>query len=160
MEKAPTRVYADTSVFGGAFDEEFTTASESFFEQARQRSFQLVVSDVIRKEIADAPQPVRALFDEMPAGAEIAEITADALRLRQADIDAHILTPKWSDDALHVALATVSGCTMIVSWNFKHIVHYQKIPLYNAVNTLQGYGNIFIYSPLEVMGYGDQDEEL
>ena len=49
---------------------------------------------------------------------------------------------------------------MIVSWNFKHIVHYQKIPLYNAVNTLQGYGNIFIYSPLEVMGYEDQDEEL
>ena len=60
MEKAPARVYADTSVFGGVFDEEFTTASESFFEQARPRSFQLVVSDVIRKEIADAPQPVRA----------------------------------------------------------------------------------------------------
>ena len=160
MEKAPARVYADTSVFGGVFDKEFTTASESFFEQARQRSFQLVVSDVIRKEIADAPQPVRALFDEMLVAAEIAEITADALRLRQAYIDAHILSPKWSDDALHVALATVSGCAMIVSWNFKHIVHYQKIPLYNAVNTLQGYGNIFIYSPLEVMGYGDQDEEL
>jgi len=42
---------------------------------------------------------------------------------------------------------------MIVSWNFKHIVQYDKIPLYNAVNTLQGYGNIGIFSPLEVV-YG------
>jgi hypothetical protein len=41
---------------------------------------------------------------------------------------------------------------MIVSWNFKHIVNYQKIPLYNAVNILHGYGQIAIYSPLEVVG--------
>ena len=37
-------------------------------------------------------------------------------------------------DALHVAVATVSGCSVIVSWNFKHIVNYRKIPLYNAIN--------------------------
>jgi hypothetical protein len=28
---------------------------------------------------------------------------------------------------------------MIISWNFKHIVHFQKIPKYNAVNALNGY---------------------
>lgn len=49
---------------------------------------------------------------------------------------------------------------MIVSWNFKHIVHFEKIPLYNAVNTLQGFGPIQIYSPLEVAGHGNQDEDL
>jgi len=37
-------------------------------------------------------------------------------------------------DALHVAVATVSNCRLIVSWNFKHIVNFQKIPLYNGVN--------------------------
>lgn len=46
---------------------------------------------------------------------------------------------------------------MIVSWNFKHIVHYKKIPLYNAVNTLQGFGPILIYSPLEVAADDNQD---
>lgn len=49
---------------------------------------------------------------------------------------------------------------MIVSWNFKHIVHYQKIPLYNTVNVRQGYDAIFIYSPLEVVGYGKDNEGL
>jgi hypothetical protein len=52
---------------------------------------------------------------------------------------------------MHVALATVSNSDLIVSWNFKHIVNFQKIPLYNAVNTLNSFGKIAIYSPLEVI---------
>jgi len=46
---------------------------------------------------------------------------------------------------------TVSKAKLIVSWNFKHIVNFQKIPLYNAVNTLNGFGEIAIYSPPEVI---------
>jgi len=37
-------------------------------------------------------------------------------------------------------------------------VHFQKIPLYNAVNTLQGYRSIAIYSPREVIC--DEDEDV
>ena len=36
-------------------------------------------------------------------------------------------------------------------------VHFDKIPKYNAVNTLNGYGQIGIYSPLEVISYDDND---
>jgi hypothetical protein len=50
-----------------------------------------------------------------------------------------------------VALATVSQASLIVSWNFRHIVNFNKIPMYNAVNTLHGYNRIAIYSPLEVI---------
>lgn len=41
-----------------------------------------------------------------------------------AYLQAGIVTPRYFDDALHVALATVSGYTLIVSWNFQHIVHF------------------------------------
>lgn len=68
-----------------------------------------------------------------------------------------VVTPKSMDDALHVALATVSSCNLIVSWNFKHIVHFDKIPKYNAVNTLNGYGPIGIFSPMEVIRYDNED---
>ena len=61
-------------------------------------------------------------------------------------------------DALHVALATVAGCALIVSWNFRHIVNYRRIPMYNAVNTLQGFGDLAIFSPLEVIA--DEDEDI
>jgi hypothetical protein len=40
---------------------------------------------------------------------------------------------------------------MIVSWNFRHIVHFQKMPLYNAVNALHRYPAIEIHSPAEVI---------
>ena len=68
-----------------------------------------------------------------------------------AYIEAKVIPPRFENDAFHVALATVSNCSMIVSWNFKHIVNYQKIPLYNAINLINGYKPIDIYSPLEVI---------
>ena len=91
----------------------------------------------------------------MLAIAEIIELTEEVLNLRNAYLNAGIITPKSIDDVAHVALATISGCDMIVSWNFKHIVHFQKIPKYNAVNTLNGYHSIAIFSPPEVLDYGD-----
>ena len=54
-------------------------------------------------------------------------------------------------DALHVALATVARCTVLVSWNFRHIVHLNKIRRYNAANVLHGFGEIAIHSPPEVV---------
>ena len=56
-----------------------------------------------------------------------------------------------------MALATVAECALIVSWNFQYIVHFQKIPLYNAMNTLKGYQQIAIYSPREVIEYEDEE---
>ena len=152
------RVYADTSVFGGVYDEEFDIPSAAFFDEVRKSKRTLVVSDVVRREITTAPQDVRMLFDEMLAYAQVAPVTTEALQLRQAYVRAGVVTPKWLDDALHVALATVSDCDVIVSWNFKHIVHYQKIPLYNAVNALEGYGSILIHSPQEVIGYEEEED--
>ena len=43
---------------------------------------------------------------------------------------------------------------MLVSWNFKHIVHFEKIQKFNAVNIEMGYKQILIYSPREVTTYG------
>ena len=153
-------IYADTSVFGGVFDEEFGAVSGMLFDAIRAGAFRLVTSEIVREEIAQAPQAVRDLFQEMVRDAAIAPITADVLRLREAYLEAGILAPQWKEDALHVALATIAGCDMIVSWNFKHIVHYRKIPLYNAVNTLEGFGSLRIYSPLEVVGYGNQEKNV
>lgn len=148
----PIRVYADTSVFGGVFDAEFKKASEDFFDAVRKRRFELVIAPPIQREIREAPEEVRALFDEFLSGyAILISVTPDAMDLQSKYLERKILTPKWEDDALHVALATVNDCRIIVSWNFKHIVNFKKIPLYNAVNQLNGYHPIAIYSPLEMI---------
>jgi len=147
------RVYADTSVFGGPFDEEFQTVSRTFFDQVRSGRFKLITSALVQEEIDPAPTPVRELFNELLRLVDVVEVSENALNLRAAYLETGIVTRQWADDALHVAIATVAGCSLIVSWNFKHIVHFEKIPLYNAVNTLKGYGTIGIFSPLEVIKY-------
>lgn len=158
MRRKAVRVYADTSVFGGAFDEEFRQASRSFLDRVRIGRFHLVTSAIVLREIQPAPEKVRELFTEMLERADIAPIDEDARSLQQAYLEAEIVSERWRNDALHVAVATVANCSAIVSWNFKHIVHFQKIPLYNAVNVLHGYGEIAIHSPLELPGDEDQEE--
>ena len=147
--------YTDTSVFGGVFDDEFMVASREFFDLVRQGRFELVVSDISRKEIASAPAQVRSLFDEMLPLLRIVAVDEEVLRLRDAYVSAGIVSPKWADDAGHVAAATVGAADLIVSWNFKHIVHFDKIRLYNAINMLNGYREIDIRSPAEVIDYED-----
>lgn len=44
-------------------------------------------------------------------------------------------------------------CLRLVSWNFRHIVNYDKIRLFNAVNIENGLKSIDIYSPREVTYY-------
>jgi hypothetical protein len=59
-----------------------------------------------------------------------------------------------------VAIATVSGCPLIVSWNFRHIVSFRRIPLYNAVNVIAGYGPTAIHSPREVVESEEEEEDV
>lgn len=145
------RVYIDTSVFGGVFDSEFALASRQFFSTADKGTFSLVVSIVVAEEIRDAPPRVRRLYRRIANTAEIQQVDQAALDPRDAYLAAGIVSAHWAADALHVAVATVSRCEMIVSWNFKHIVNFRRIPLYNEVNRKVGYGPIGIFTPQEVI---------
>lgn len=62
------------------------------------------------------------------------------------------------DDGLHIALATVAEADVLVCWNFKHIVRFDKIRLFNAVNLEYGYKPLQIYSPREVTTYGASED--
>ena len=43
---------------------------------------------------------------------------------------------------LHIALATIAGDDVLVSWNLKHIVRLDKIRLFNALEKNGGNGKI------------------
>ncbi|MDR1140128.1 MAG: hypothetical protein LBL62_00445 [Planctomycetaceae bacterium] len=62
-----------------------------------------------------------------------------------------VLTHNHFDDLLHVAYATVHKCTMIVSWNRKHIAKPIKIQKLNACNLKNNYNAILIYTPEEFL---------
>lgn len=126
-------------------------------EDFRQQRLVPVISDVVAAEIADAPALVQNLYTEiMPHAQEIIGVSPEAIALADIYQQRDILTPKFYDDGLHIALATIAEVDVLVSWNFKHIVHYQKIRLFNAVHLEAGYKPLVIYSPREVATY-DED---
>ena len=150
--KKPLRVYADTSVFGGCFDDEFKAESVRLFDEVRQGQFVVVVSNVTLDELELAPDPVRGVLAGLPPGqVEIVSTSPESDGLRKAYLEAAVVGPASSNDAAHIAVATVSGADMVVSWNFKHIVHFERIEGYEGVNSLRGYRSPRIYSPREVV---------
>ena len=44
-----------------------------------------------------------------------------------------------------------------MSWNFKHIVNFARIPLYNGINLSSGYSAIAVHTPQEVILHEDED---
>lgn len=145
------RVYIDTSVLGGCFDPEFARWSNALLADFRAGRLKPVISEIITAEIADAPPAVRELLAELLLLApETLSITLEVLALADAYQARGILTPKFYADGLHIALATSAEVDLLVSWNFRHIVHYDKIRLFTAVNLERGYKPLAIYSPREV----------
>ena len=106
----------------------------------------------------DAPENVQAIYAELVAlNAEILKIEENALELADEYQRHGILLPNFYDDGLHIAIATVAEADLLVSWNFKHIVRFDKIRLFNAVNIESGYKPLQIFSPREVTTYGHEE---
>jgi hypothetical protein len=146
-----TRIYIDTSVIGGCFDEEFRLWSNGLVQDFKSGLFIPVLSDVVAAEIIDAPEAVRTKYDEiLGLDHELVASGQEAIELADKYQARKILNPKYYADGLHIALATIAEVDLLVSWNFKHIVRFDKIRLFNSVNLELGYKPLQIYSPREV----------
>ncbi len=157
MSTRPLRIYIDTSVIGGCFDDEFALWSNGLMKDIRLGHMHAVVSELVGIEIAPAPQKVRNKYEELlDDGAEVLMVDDRVLDLMLAYKRHKILPEKFENDMTHIALATVNQVNILVSWNFKHIVHFDKIRQFNVVNEKKGYKAIAIHSPREVTNYGEE----
>jgi predicted nucleic acid-binding protein len=146
------RVYVDTSVIGGCFDEEFAKESRALVEAAREGRFVLLLSELLAAELGAGPPELQEVLEGLAAESfESVAISEESVRLRDAYIMAGVVGPPHDKDAHHIALATVARADLVVSWNFKHIVHWEKMRGFNAVNLREGYPPIEIHSPREVV---------
>jgi hypothetical protein len=147
-----TRIYADTSVIGGCFDDEFAEESRALLAAAREGRVLLLLSDLLAAELARAAPEIQEVLSDLPPECfEVVSSTEESARLRDAYLRAGIVGRRQAADAHHIALATVSYADLLVSWNFKHIVHWDKIRGFNAVNLKEGYPPLEIRSPKEVV---------
>jgi len=146
------RVYADTSVFGGCFDEEFLDYSTILIEKFRKGDKLLIVSDLTLLELQKAPRQVLETYDSIPSPfIDFVVLDPEAKFLAKKYIDEKAISEGSLVDAQHIAAASINRVDVLVSWNFKHIVNFRRIQLYNATNLKYGYPLIEIRSPREVI---------
>ena len=148
------RFYFDTSVFGGVFDKEFEEDTLQLFERLKVGGIICVYSDLTENELLNAPQIVKLHFSSLPQQfMEYLKIDAEAINLAKQYIEKNVVGKTSYEDCLHIAMATIHKADILVSWNFKHIVNVYRIRGYNSVNLKNGYIQLEIRSPKEIIDY-------
>ncbi len=129
------RVYIDTSVVGGMFDEEFHFFTRLFFDRVLRREIRLIMSDLLEAELANAPPRVSDFYRSLPQGQiDFVRATDDSDTLAEHYIAENVVGLTSLTDCQHIAIATLNKADVLVSWNFQHIVNLKRIRGYNFVN--------------------------
>lgn len=156
------KIYLDTSVISHLLAEdtpEKMADTRKLWQQIVYGKYSVVLSNVTFDELGVCPQPKQQyLVDYLKQIAFITvESTPETLELAEKFIDFGILKQKSIEDCQHIAAALLSGCDIIVSWNFKHIVNAKTIKGTRVITTAEGYKDIVICSPTMLIG-DDLDE--
>ena len=159
VQKRPI-VYLDSSfvsrLAGGR-----TKAKHVLAQQAASREWwgyvkdcvQSVVSYLVWAEIIRGDRKCVARRKEIIRGLPWWDATPEAMSLAGRLIQAKAVEKCKSqkDDALHIATAAVGGADVLLSWNFKHIVNKQKMPLIRRVVEQAGYRCPRLASPRQLL---------
>jgi hypothetical protein len=146
------RLYLDSSVYGGYFDEEFKRWSRKLVAKFLEREYELVFSEVNEDELKGAPAHVVELVAKVRAvHPKITPVTAAAVELATRYIAEEVVGASSMADCLHIAIATLAKADILASWNFKHIVNVQRIRGYNFVNESYGHNALEIRTPREIL---------
>ncbi|RLD61204.1 MAG: PIN domain protein [Bacteroidetes bacterium] len=143
------RIYIDTSVIGGYFDEEFEDASKRLFARIENKDFDVYFSEVNETELSLAPIHIQDIKKLIPIDCyKYLDLNKEAKKLAETYVDEKALGQASMNDAYHIAIASVNRLDCLISWNFKHIVNFDKIKLFNSINLKLGYPLIDIRTPL------------
>ena len=147
------KVYIDTSVIGGYFDDEFSIDTQLLFDEIQNGLYKLVLSDLTEKELVNAPETVRTLLIDLGIDFELVNVTQESIDLATEYIKEKVVGQTSIDDCIHIATATINKVDLLISWNFKHIVNFQRIRGYNSINLKNGYSTLEIRSPKDLINY-------
>jgi predicted nucleic acid-binding protein len=152
-----TRIYIDTSVVGGYFDEEFQEDTKRFYKWFEENDIVFVISDLLKIELINAPEKVRNSLGKYDNSKfERIKLSQESIVLANEYIKHKVVGISSLEDCRHIAMATFHKVDYVVSWNFKHIVNIDRIIGYNSVNLMLGYEPVEIYTPFQLLNHENQ----
>jgi predicted nucleic acid-binding protein len=156
------RIYLDTSVIShlDAPDRlDWQEDTRQLWKAIKAGRFETFISPVVVAELNDCPEPKLSYLREQLKLIDcvILEKTDEVTNLAE-QYSASVLKKKSFADCQHIAYACVYNCDVVVSWNFKHIVNYKTIVGVKSVNVLEGYREMMIFSPTNLIEGGEEDD--
>lgn len=118
----------------------------------RRRGFDLFISQVVVREAGAGDEEAKARRLELLQGLPLVAITDEAVQLAAALIGGALLPPKATDDALHLALATVHGMDFLLTWNCRHLANAELAFPIREELARRGYPPLVICTPEELLG--------
>jgi predicted nucleic acid-binding protein len=92
---------------------------------SRRSAFTLYISQVVLDEVARGDSEIATKRLEILNGLPLVELNQSVRSLSAQFLTRSNLPPKASDDAVHIAAATVHGLDYLLTWNCKHIANAQ-----------------------------------
>ena len=151
------KLYIETSVWNFFFADdapEKRDITKGFFESVKKGLYEVFVSEVVLREINNAPenkknQLVKLIEQCSPASLDAVE---EAEKLADIYLNREIIPAAKREDALHVGIATVFEMDAVVTWNYRHLANLRKAELFYSANLEAGYfKKIEIITPMEVV---------
>jgi len=152
-------LYLDTSVISFALSEDISDDDRNItlklIDEINKGRYKGSISEVVIRELGNTRDLVKRgeLFKlvENVELSDVLTVNEEVDRVADKYIEEGIIPAVYRDDALHIALASVKGLDILVSWNFKHLVKHKTRIEVTGVNTLLGYKAIDICTPWEVI---------
>ena len=151
------KIYIDTSVWNVALEtnREHSKITNEFLNSFfLNKSCTFVISELVEAEVSAAydlrKQELLRLLNKFKP--EVVLLNNQAIYLANKYIQQNLIPKKFTDDAIHIAIASVYHCNFLASWNFKHIVRAKVIQGVHIINLNEGYGLLEIVSPEQFMG--------
>ncbi|NCJ06794.1 PIN domain-containing protein [Synechococcales cyanobacterium C] len=119
---------------------------------SRRNTFTLYISQVVLDEVARGDSEIAARRLELLSGLSLVELNQSVRSLSAQFLMRSSLPPKASDDAVHIAAATVHGLDYLLTWNCKHIANAQIQRKLAEVSQDCGYQLPVICTPYELLG--------
>ena len=134
-----------------------TNETLALWDDIKAGNYDIVVSDLTFVEIDDCAEPKRSFMRARIAEIQYEEIfrNNEVNRLSALYFERGGLPPKSRDDAMHIALASVYNCDVLLSWNFRHIVNLRAMTAVDATNIQEGYRTLRIMPPTMFLTKGE-----
>ncbi len=118
----------------------------------RRTQFTLYISQVVLDEVGRGDAQIANRRLELLRDFPLLEVSEAVQSLAAQFLNKSNLPAKATDDALHIAAATVYGLDYLLTWNCKHIANAQIQKKLAQISFDAGYELPTICTPYELMG--------